>query len=114
MRLLIKNGFLIDGSGSPKVKSDILIEDDKIVEIKQKIVSHGAKEIDASEKIVCPGFIDLHNHADLTILEANDAEAFVAQGMTTLLVSLCGIGVSPANEKVKDYYFNFVNITKKI
>ncbi|NHJ23477.1 MAG: D-aminoacylase [Candidatus Lokiarchaeota archaeon] len=109
MHLLIKNGFLVDGTGSPAIRSDLLIKDDKIIEIKQNIDSNGAKVIDARDKVVCPGFIDLHNHADLTILEATDAEAFIAQGMTTILVSLCGIGVSPANKKVKDYYLNFVN-----
>ena len=109
MHLLIKNGLLIDGTGAPAKKSDVLIENGKIVQIKENIESRADKEIDASNLIVCPGFIDLHNHTDLTILETNYAKSFIAQGMTTLLVSVCGIGISPANERVEEYYRNFVN-----
>lgn len=109
MGILIKNGTIIDGSGSSSYRADLLIKDDKIVKIAPNIEPNGEKLIDASNKVVTPGFIDMHNHADLTILEQNKAEAYVGQGMTTLLVGVCGIGVAPANERVKKYYLDFVN-----
>ncbi len=109
MGILIKKGLLIDGSGVSGRITDILIQDDKILQISRDIKEDGHNIIEATGKIVSPGFIDIHNHADLTILEANKAEAFVEQGITTLLACVCGIGVAPANEKVKQYYFNFVN-----
>ncbi|MFX1408322.1 MAG: amidohydrolase family protein [Promethearchaeota archaeon] len=109
MDILIKNGTLIDGTGSPGFKGDLLIKDERIIKIGTKIKNDDAQLIDATSKIVSPGFIDIHNHADLTILDANKAEAYIGQGMTTLLVGVCGIGIAPANEKVKHYYLNFVN-----
>ena len=109
MGILIKNGTLIDGTGSPGFKGDLLIKEDKIIKIGSNIETTDAQLIDASNKVVSPGFIDMHNHADLTILDSNKAEAYIGQGMTTLLVGVCGIGVAPANEKVKQYYLNFVN-----
>jgi N-acyl-D-amino-acid deacylase len=109
MGILIKKGLLIDGSGVSGRITDILIQDDKILQISRDIKEDGHNIIEATGKIVSPGFIDIHNHADLTILEANKAESFVEQGITTLLACVCGIGVAPANEKVKQYYFNFVN-----
>jgi N-acyl-D-amino-acid deacylase len=108
MGILIKKG-LLDGSGVSGRITDILIQDDKILQISRDIKEDGHNIIEATGKIVSPGFIDIHNHADLTILEANKAESFVEQGITTLLACVCGIGVAPANEKVKQYYFNFVN-----
>ncbi|MFX0058742.1 MAG: amidohydrolase family protein [Candidatus Hodarchaeota archaeon] len=109
MDILIKNGTIVDGTGSPSFKSDVLIKEDKIIKIESNIEIGDNKLIDASNKVVSPGFIDIHNHADLTIHDANKAEAYICQGMTTLLVGVCGIGIAPANDKVKLYYSNFVN-----
>ena len=109
MELLIKDGKVIDGSGALTKKLDILIEDGKIIKIAPEIESFSNEIIDAGGRYVSPGFIDIHNHADLTILEENNAEAYVKQGITTILSGVCGIGVYPANNKVKKYYYNFVN-----
>ena len=108
MTLLIKNGTIIDGTGSKGYKADILIEDDEIKEIKDAIEANDAEVIDASNKVVSPGFIDMHSHADLNILRVNKAEATLMQGVTTLVVAVCGLGLAPANEKVRDYYSIFV------
>jgi len=106
--LLIKNGLILDGTGSQGFISDILIEGDKVVQIKQNIDAAGTEIIDASNKVVAPGFIDMHHHGDLSIMEINRAEASIMQGVTTLVVGMCGLGLAPANEKVREYYNNFV------
>ncbi len=108
MGLLIRNGLILDGTGSQGFISDILIEGDKVVQIKQNIDAAGTEIIDASNKVVAPGFIDMHHHGDLSIMELNKAEASIMQGVTTLVVGMCGLGLAPANEKVRDYYHNFV------
>ena len=109
MEILIKDGNVIDGSGAPVKKLDILIKEGKIIEMGPEIESASSKIIDAKGRFVSPGFIDIHNHADLTILEENKAEAYVKQGITTILAGVCGIGVYPANDTVKKYYYNFVS-----
>jgi len=109
MGILIKNGLIIDGSGSEAYKADILIKDDKIEKIKIDLETNDAEIIDASNKIISPGFIDLHNHADLNLFEVNKAEPFIMQGITTLLTGVCGVGVSPTNDKVNSYYSRFVS-----
>ena len=62
MRLLIKNGRVIDPSSKTDDTLDLLIERGKIVDIKTKIESKGVKVIDASRLVVAPGFIDMHVH----------------------------------------------------
>lgn len=62
MRLLIKNGRVIDPSSKTDATLDLLIERGKIVDIKTKIESKGVKVIDASRLVVAPGFIDMHVH----------------------------------------------------
>ncbi len=108
MNILIKNGLVIDGTGSSGYKADIMIENDKITKIKTGLKTNNSQIIDASNKVVAPGFIDMHSHGDLSILSVNKAEATVMQGITTLVVGMCGIGMAPANEKVRNYYSNLV------
>lgn len=109
MNILIKNGLIVDGTGTPKYKADVLVKGDTIVKIGSNLTTDNAKLIDASNKIVSPGFIDIHNHADLNIVDANKAESFVMQGMTTLLVSVCGLGIAPANDFLIKFYKEFIS-----
>lgn len=62
MKLLIKNGRVIDPASGTDDTLDILIERGKIVDIKTKIYGDGPKIIDASRLVVAPGFIDIHTH----------------------------------------------------
>ena len=62
MRLLIKNGRVIDPTSHIDETLDILIDRGKIVEIKPRVEGNNAKIIDASRLVVAPGFIDMHVH----------------------------------------------------
>jgi len=62
MKLLIKNGHLIDPANKINEKKDILVEDGKVKEVGNNLNDSEAKTIDATDKIVCPGFIDIHVH----------------------------------------------------
>jgi dihydroorotase len=62
VKLLLKNGRVIDPSSGTDGKLDLLIDKGKIVDIKARITSKGAKVIDASRLVVAPGFIDMHAH----------------------------------------------------
>ena len=109
MSILIKNGLVVDGTGSPSYKADILIKDDKIVKIGENLDANGSKIIDASNRVVSPGFIDPHNHSDLTLFQSYKIEPYIMQGVTTLAIGMCGLGIAPANEKVVENYFDFLN-----
>jgi dihydroorotase len=62
VKLLIKNGRVIDPSSHTDETLDILIDKKKIIDIKPKINSKDARIIDASRLVVTPGFIDMHTH----------------------------------------------------
>ncbi|MEO1995779.1 MAG: amidohydrolase family protein, partial [Planctomycetaceae bacterium] len=88
--ILILNGTLIDGTGAPARQVDIAIRGGRIQRVGQLKHAPAQVALDASGLIVCPGFIDLHSHADRGILEHRAAENYVRQGVTTLLCGNCG------------------------
>ena len=94
--LIINNGLIIDGSGSPGFFGSVLVEGNK-VSIHRGDPSHleAARTIDATGHVVCPGFIDLHSHAGLTILGEPHHDPKVRQGVTTELVGIDGISHAP-------------------
>ena len=105
--LLITNGKIIDGSGSPAYISDIAVKDGKIERIGTLIDINCDKVIDASNQIVCPGFIDIHSHTDATIMINPKAESKIRQGITTEIVGNCGMSAAPLSTaflaEVKDH-----------
>ncbi len=95
-QLLIRGGRIIDGTGSPERIADLLVTGDRVEAIGDLSSTGGVKTIDASGCVVTPGFIDVHSHADFTILAFPSAESAIMQGVTTVVVGNCGGGVAPA------------------
>ena len=94
--LVIKNGIIVDGTENPWFRNDVAIKDGKILKI-GKVKEKGEVEIDATNLVVSPGFIDLHNHSDMTILAYPNAESYIMQGVTTAIVGNCGLSMAPVN-----------------
>ena len=93
--MILKNGFVIDGSGNPGFKANVRIEDDRIAEIGRLISVEGEETIDATGLVVSPGFIDVHAHSDYTLLANSLAESKVRQGVTTEINGNCGSSAAP-------------------
>ena len=96
--LIIKNGTLYDGTGEAPFQSDIGIIDGMIVEIGTLDEKKAHQVIDACGRSVTPGFIDMHSHADLSIIQYPDAESLLGQGITTAFTGQCGMGMAPAGK----------------
>ena len=80
--LIIKNGTVIDGTNKPNFKSDIGIKNSAIKEI-GILDNVPAKIIDASNLVVAPGFIDIHTHSDISVINDPYNESKIFQGVTT-------------------------------
>ena len=90
--LLIKNGQIIDGTGSPGFSGTVLVENERIAIQRGDVTPlEAVRVIDAEGQVVCPGFIDLHSHAGLTIFGEPHHDPKVRQGVTTELVGIDGI-----------------------
>lgn len=89
--VVIRGGQVIDGTGRPRVKADVLVKGDRIAHV--GTIDSSVKtdeEIDASGLVVAPGFIDAHSHGDPLGKNRN----FIAQGVTTLCLGQDGRSAS--------------------
>jgi N-acyl-D-amino-acid deacylase len=84
--LLIAGGSALDGEGSPAVRADVGIRGGRIAAIGDLQTATAARRIDASGLVVAPGFIDIHNHSDYTILAEPKSESMIRQGVTTMVL----------------------------
>jgi len=94
--LVIKGGLVVDGTGNPWLRKDIGITNGKITRLGH-ITEDSGETMDATGMIVSPGFIDLHNHSDFSILAYPSAESYIMQGVTTAVVGNCGLSLAPLN-----------------
>jgi len=83
--LVIRNGRIIDGTGSPWYRADIAVRGEAIALIAASISSPAKQVIDAGGQIVSPGFIDIHNHGRENIFELPTADNYIRQGVTTII-----------------------------
>jgi len=84
--LVISGGSILDGDGTPAVSADIGIRVGRIASIGNLSGAPAARRIDAAGLTVAPGFIDMHNHSDYTILVEPKAESMIRQGVTTMVL----------------------------
>jgi dihydroorotase/N-acyl-D-amino-acid deacylase len=110
--LIIRNGRIVDGTGSPWFRGEIGIRGDQIAAVARRIDAPASRIIDAANQIVAPGFVDIHVHAlggagvppdVFPIVEVPTADNYVRQGVTTLITGPDGfspIPLRPALERI--------------
>jgi len=97
--VLIKNGLIVDGTSAPPYKGSVGIKDERITALGEA-KDDAITIVDAQGMAVTPGFIDVHNHGDMTIMYFPKADGFVRQGITTFVGGNCGSSPGPFGEYV--------------
>ncbi|MBV8144927.1 MAG: amidohydrolase family protein [Gammaproteobacteria bacterium] len=95
--LIIRNGHIIDGTGSPWYGADLGISAGRIAAIGNLAAADSARSIDAHGMVVAPGFIDMLGQSELTLLVDARAPSKIFQGITTEITGE-GESVAPLNE----------------
>lgn len=95
--LVITGGTIVDGTGTPGRTATVLVEGERLrlIPPDAPLPEHTGRHLDATDRIVAPGFIDLHSHGGLTILDDPRHEPKVRQGVTTEIVGVDGNGFAP-------------------
>ncbi|HVN20167.1 MAG TPA: hypothetical protein VMU05_15385, partial [Dongiaceae bacterium] len=95
--IVITNGHIIDGTGSPWYSGDIGIRDGKIVGIGNLSAAPRGRTIDVGGKVVAPGFIDMLGQSELTILVDPRLPSKIFQGITSEITGE-GSSIAPLND----------------
>lgn len=99
--LLVRGGRVVDGTGSPWRRADVLVSEGRITGVVPPGAFGGVADdiLDATGAVVAPGFVDIHSHSDLALIARPGAEEKLRQGVTTEIVGNCGISVAPLTDE---------------
>ena len=92
--LLIKNGWVVDGSGRPRYRADVGVSGGRIAAIGR--IRESAREVlDAEGQVVAPGFVDGHTHMDAQVFWDPLGTCSCWHGITTVVMGNCGFTLAP-------------------
>jgi len=97
--LLIENGRIVDGTGSPWVRGDVGIRGGRIAAVGRLAGAPAARRIDAAGRVVAPGFVDMLGQSELTILVDPRLPSKIFQGITTEVTGEGG-SIAPLNDAI--------------
>ncbi|MFI5683738.1 amidohydrolase family protein [Streptomyces sp. NPDC051636] len=106
--LVIRDADVVDGSGEPSYRADVVIDDGRIAAIVKEAAAAGCqrpravRELDAEGLVLSPGFIDMHAHSDLALLRDPDHSAKAAQGVTLEVIGQDGLSYAPVDDRTLD------------
>ncbi|HEY2019243.1 MAG TPA: D-aminoacylase [Bryobacteraceae bacterium] len=103
--IVIRGGRIVDGTGNPAYNGDVGIKQGRIASMGRLTGKTAARTIDATGLTVAPGFIDIHNHSDFTIVEDGNAQSMIRQGVTSMIFGEGGSAAPSARWKDFDQYF---------
>lgn len=104
-QLVIRDADVVDGSGEPSYRADVVIDGGRIVSIVKEAAAAGCqrprarRELDAEGLVLSPGFIDMHAHSDLALLRDPDHSAKAAQGVTLEVIGQDGLSYAPVDDR---------------
>lgn len=94
--MLLQGALIVDGSGAPGWRGDLLIEGERIAALGAALaVDAAVPRRDCAGLVLAPGFIDAHSHDDAALLTAPDMAPKLTQGVTTVVTGNCGISLAP-------------------
>ena len=97
--LLFSNAQVFDGSGAPPFQASVLLDGARIAAITKDPPAVDCPIIDCQGLALAPGFIDLHSHSDLQVLEGRTEK--LHQGVTMEVVGNCGFSPFPYSGDAK-------------
>jgi N-acyl-D-amino-acid deacylase len=105
MDLLLRNAWLVDGTGGPARAADVAVEADRIASVRppgELSPASATEVVDLDGLTLAPGFIDIHTHYDAQILWDGDLTPSSWHGVTSVVMGNCGFGVAPTRPEHRD------------
>jgi len=104
--IIIRNGTVVDGTGSAPRRADVAVTGDRITSIENVadggVTGRGRREIDAEGRLVTPGFVDIHTHLDAQIAWDPVATSSCWHGVTSVVMGNCGVTFAPCKPEDRE------------
>ena len=97
--VILKNGWIIDGSGNPRYRGDVALRGDRIAAVGFLGTAAARETLDVSGLVVAPGFIDMMGQSETNVLIDNRVLSKITQGITTEVTGEGG-SVAPLTDKL--------------
>lgn len=97
--VLLKNGWIIDGSGNPRARGDVALRGDRIAAVGFLGTAAARETLDVSGLVVAPGFIDMMGQSETNVLIDNRVLSKITQGITTEVTGEGG-SVAPLTDEL--------------
>src|SRR5438105_9912196 len=97
--LVLKNGWIVDGSGNPRYRGDVAIRGDRIAAVGFLNGATARETLDVRGLVVAPGFIDMMGQSEINALIDNRVFSKITQGVTTEVTGEGG-SVAPLTEQL--------------
>lgn len=101
--LILRSGWVIDGSGGPPFRADVGIKGDRITAVANLAGATASEVLEVANHYIVPGFIDTHVHGDLVLLADPVHRPALKQGVTTYIIGQDGVAFAPASPATMDY-----------
>ncbi|MFF4411183.1 amidohydrolase family protein [Streptosporangium sp. NPDC001559] len=95
--VLIRDGWVLDGTGAPAFLADVGITGSEITAVGRLTGAEAATVVDASGRHVMPGLIDCHVHGDALVFDPEVQLAALRQGVTTFVLGQDGLSFAPTS-----------------
>jgi N-acyl-D-amino-acid deacylase len=98
--LLLRGGRVVDGTGAPWIRADVLVRDGRIAAVGH-VDAEAETTLDVDGLTIAPGFIDMHTHSDLVPLYDRAHASKAQQGVTLEVIGQDGLSLAPATPEVE-------------
>jgi N-acyl-D-amino-acid deacylase len=99
---ILRGAQVVDGTGRPGRRADVVFDADHIVDVTEPGWAKGGDVVELDGLVLAPGFIDCHTHYDAQVLWDPDLTPSCWHGVTTVVMGNCGFGVAPTRPEHRE------------
>ena len=111
--IIIRDGLVVDGTGTAPYRADVAIDGDRISAI-GRIDSSARRTLNAEGRIVTPGFIDIHSHLDAQVMWDPQLASPCWHGITTVINGNCGLTLAPCSADKLEFLVHLLESVEDI
>jgi N-acyl-D-aspartate/D-glutamate deacylase len=108
--IVIRDAFVVDGTGTPGIHADVAIDGGVITEVGD-VAATGRREVRAEGRVLAPGWVDIHTHYDGQATWDPELTPSSWHGVTTAVMGNCGVGFAPVRRGSEEFLIELMALS---